>query len=308
MGIQHVVSATDLSALTLQKLFWRANNLNKKDTYTQLSGKVVALMFSEPSTRTLLSFNAAVQRLGGRTMVTTDAKSFSSEAKGESPEDTMRVISGYADCIILRDTEEGAAARAAKASLVPVINAGDGSNEHPTQAYLDLFTIWKAQREGRLNDTLRIVFHGDNRHSRTVRSLALLLAEYGKELRITITSVVFSGVPFYRDPPPDIISACMRNGIDIETDVGVLGKDADVVYVTRPQIERHGNAVVGSAKFIVTPEEVSALPEKAIIMHPLPRIHEIPTSVDADPRAYYFQQAQNGLYVRMALLEHILCH
>jgi aspartate carbamoyltransferase catalytic subunit len=265
------------------------------------NGYVMATMFYEPSTRTRLSFEFAAERLGIRVRGTENAAEFSSAAKGETIEDTTRVVAGYADAIVMRHKENGAAERAAAVSLVPIINAGDGTGEHPTQALLDLYTI---RREvGRL-EGLQFVAIGDLKHGRTIRSLVQLLALYPKN-HITFVA------PEHMQIGDDIKQYLKKHKVEfIETDdMPTALKTADVIYQTRVQKERHAESQQsgnGQDKdFIIDKTRLGIMKKKAVIMHPLPRVNEIAPEVDSDPRALYFEQAKNGLYVRMALLDMI---
>jgi aspartate carbamoyltransferase catalytic subunit len=267
-----------------------------------LPGRIMASLFYEPSTRTRLSFEAAMLRLGGQVVGTENARDFSSAVKGETLEDTVRIVAGYSDCIVLRHFEEGAAARAAEVSSVPVINAGDGPGQHPTQALLDLYTI---QNEiGRL-DGLHVVMVGDLAHGRTVHSLAYLLALY-HELRITLVA------PERIRMSAGVVEHLLKHGAEVRESGDLLDavRDADVVYQTRIQLERFNEpweeAEDQRRLFGITEEVMAALPQSAIVMHPLPRVGEIDPAVDQDPRAAYFRQARNGLVVRMALLQTLL--
>jgi aspartate carbamoyltransferase catalytic subunit len=262
----------------------------------RLQGRLLATLFYEPSTRTRFSFEAAMLRLGGQVLSAESAGQASSAAKGESLEDTIRVVSGYADGIVLRHPEIGSASRAARVATVPVINAGDGAGHHPTQALLDLYTIKKEL--GRL-DHLRVGLAGDLRHGRTARSLAQMLAKFpGNELILIA-------------PPGLELGHDARGGIDPnliqETDdLADAAQRLDVLYQTRIQAERFATAEEYARYrgiYVVTPELMRRLPEQAILMHPLPRVGEIDPAVDADPRAAYFRQARNGLWVRMAVLD-----
>jgi aspartate carbamoyltransferase catalytic subunit len=261
----------------------------------------MAALFYEPSTRTRLSFEAAMLRLGGRTMGTDNAREFSSAAKGETLEDTIRIVSGYSDVIVLRHREEGAARRAAAVSDVPVINAGDGKGQHPTQALLDVYTI--KDELGRL-DGVSVAMVGDLANGRTVRSLAYLLSK-------------FRDVTLWFVAPPEV---AMRDDIKQHLDEhGVRWRETreldevlpvvDVVYQTRIQKERFADeaAYLGlKGIYRIDAEAMSRLRRDAIVMHPLPRVDEISPDVDADPRAAYFRQARNGLHMRMALLDMVL--
>jgi aspartate carbamoyltransferase catalytic subunit len=261
----------------------------------------MASLFYEPSTRTRLSFESAMLRLGGAVLGTEAAHTFSSAIKGETLEDTIRMVSTYADVIVLRHDQEGAAARAAAVASVPVVNAGDGPGEHPTQALLDLYTI--ARELGRV-EGVQIAFCGDLRFGRTARSLALLMALYPE---VGMTFVAPPVVQVRRD----ILDRLEARGIRCRlaeqlTDVldGI-----DVVYQTRVQKERFTDPAeyeLARSAIRIDAALMEQLPATAIVMHPLPRIDEIAPEVDADPRAAYFRQAANGVAIRMALLEMLL--
>lgn len=260
-------------------------------------GYVAATLFYEPSTRTRLSFESASQRLGMNIISTENAKEFSSAIKGESIEDSTKVLGGYADIIIMRHHETGAADRAAAVSTVPIINAGDGKGEHPTQALLDLYTI--KNEKGRLND-LHVVIGGDLAHGRTARSLAQMLSIYdGNRVSFVSTPELRVG--------DDIKEHLRQKGMEFtETDdMFAPLHDADVVYWTRLQKERLADQNIESS-FQINQAALQVMPPDAIIMHPLPRVDEIEVSVDADRRAAYFRQAENGLFVRMALIDELL--
>ncbi len=263
----------------------------------RLDGKLLATLFYEPSTRTRFSFEAAMLKLGGAVITTENAAKFSSAAKGESLEDSARVVSSYVDFIVIRHWLDDAAERFAAYSNVPVINAGSGTAQHPTQALLDSFTIW--EHFSRLED-LNIAFAGDLKRGRTVNSLAPLLA-------------TFKGNKFYFVSPNNSkIKDSLRDFLKkqqvefIETDnLEEVLLHIDVLYMTRIQKERFKNEkeyLKAKGKLILTKQLVDKMRKNAIIMHPLPRVDEITPEVDKDKRAIYFKQAQNGLYVRMALL------
>jgi aspartate carbamoyltransferase catalytic subunit len=262
-----------------------------------LHGRLLATVFYEPSTRTRFSFEAAMYRLGGQVLSAESATRASSAAKGESLEDAIRVVGGYADAIVLRHPDAGAADRAASVAPVPVINAGDGPGHHPTQALLDLCTIKKEL--GRL-DHLRIGLAGDLRNGRTVRSLAVLLSRFpGNEL-------VLVSPPALR-MREDVIGSLeqARQAVHETDDFAGAIPGLDVLYQTRIQAERFESPEEYEryrGVYVVTVEVMGQLPEHAIVMHPLPRVGEIDPLVDADPRAAYFRQARNGLWVRMAVL------
>ncbi len=266
-----------------------------------LRGKVMASLFYEPSTRTRLSFESAMLRLGGQVIGTESAGHFSSVTKGESLKDTIKIIGQYADVIVLRHYEEGSAEIASNVSPIPIINAGDGPGQHPTQALLDMYTIQKEL--GRI-DRLKVAFVGDLMYGRTVHSLAYLLAQrHDIEL-------------FFVSPEELKVSRDFIHHLDtrevsyLETmDLIPLINEVDVLYVTRVQKERF-RSVEDYEKvkdnFIVDGSTLNLMKKNSIVMHPLPRVHELKEEVDNDKRAAYFRQAQNGLYVRMALLTMLL--
>jgi aspartate carbamoyltransferase catalytic subunit len=289
-----------LDRALIEQLLERAAAFEQADEIAvrRLSGRLLATVFYEPSTRTRFSFEAAMHRLGGQVLSAQNATGASSAAKGESVEDAIRVIGGYVDGIVLRHPEVGTAERAAAVATVPLINAGDGAGHHPTQALLDLFTIKKEL--GRL-DHLRIGLAGDLRNGRTVRSLAVLLSRFpGNELVLIAPPALRMG--------DDVVGSLKRAQQGLrETDdlVGAI-PELDVLYQTRIQAERFESPEEYERHrgvYIVTPEVMRRFPDHAILMHPLPRLGEIDPLVDADPRAAYFRQARNGLWVRMAVLD-----
>jgi aspartate carbamoyltransferase catalytic subunit len=296
----HVITAEQFDRELLDLIFRRATALAEvRDD--RLAHRVMATLFYEPSTRTRLSFESAMLRLGGSVIGTEAAHAFSSAIKGETLEDTVRMVSTYADLIVLRHDEAGAAARAASVASVPVVNAGDGPGEHPTQALLDLYTI---ERELGHVDGVRVAFCGDLRFGRTARSLALLLALYpGVRLAFVAPAVIQVG--------GDILARLEARGVECrlaEQLTDVLD-DVDVVYQTRVQKERFTDPLEyeqARTAIRIDGAIMRQLPPAAIVMHPLPRVDEIAPEVDADPRAAYFRQAANGVAIRMALLEMLL--
>ena len=267
---------------------------------TCCTGMVLACLFYEPSTRTSSSFIAAMARLGGRIIPITQGVQFSSVSKGESLPDTIRTLEQYSDVIVLRHPMEGAARIASEVATIPVINAGDGAGEHPTQALLDLFTI--KEELGRI-DGLKITMVGDLRNGRTVHSLTRLLMQYDVSLRYVSPEILRL--------PMTLMNNLIDHGIKVrEThDVADMISTADVLYVTRVQKERFSDpAQYEEVKdcYVITPELMKRAKPNMVVMHPLPRVGEILASVDSDPRAAYFRQVQNGMYVRMALLAAVL--
>jgi aspartate carbamoyltransferase catalytic subunit len=267
-----------------------------------LNRRIMATLFYEPSTRTRLSFESAMIRLGGSVVTTESAREFSSAAKGETLEDTIRIVEGYADVIVLRHFESGAARRAADVAAVPILNAGDGPGQHPTQALLDVYTIQK--EIGRL-DGITVAMVGDLANGRTVRSLAYLLARYD-DVKL------FFVAPAVVKMKEDIKEYLTRHGVHFEEkeDLNEVAQQSDIIYQTRIQKERFGDRTAdyesARGKYIVDQNIMDALPETGRVLHPLPRIDEIVPEVDGDPRAAYFRQAHNGLYIRMALLRMVL--
>jgi aspartate carbamoyltransferase catalytic subunit len=296
----HVISSEQFDRPLLDHLFQQASALaGVRDD--RLAHRVMASLFYEPSTRTRLSFESAMLRLGGAVLGTEAAHTFSSAIKGETLEDTVRMVSTYADVIVLRHDQEGAAARAAAVASVPVVNAGDGPGEHPTQALLDLYTI---ERELGHVEGVRIAFCGDLRFGRTARSLALLMALYpGVEMTFVAPEVV--------QVRRDTLERLDARGIEwrLADQLTDVLEGIDVVYQTRVQKERFTDAAeyeLARTAIRIDTALMERLPASAIVMHPLPRVDEIAPEVDADPRAAYFRQAANGVAIRMALLEMLL--
>jgi aspartate carbamoyltransferase catalytic subunit len=301
MNLCHVVESQQFTVPLLLELFDRSKAMERivaRGGTLDYQHKIMASLFYEPSTRTRICFEAAMHRLGGRICSTDQAKVFSSEVEGEQLEDTIRIISGYTDVIVLRHPALGGAARAASVSKVPVINAGDGSGgQHPTQALLDLYTIF---RERRTLDGLTIAMVGELDCGRTVRSLAYLLSKFE---RIKMYFVSPAEVQMKRDILEHLeeheIWYAQESALD-----RVIG-DVDVIYVTQihsgrmPEQQR-------LQKYFMDAGVLRKMRPNAMIMHPLPRTVELDKAVDGDPRAFYFQQATNGLYVRMALLTMVL--
>lgn len=304
--LEDVIDAQQFDRETLSAIFEVAlemEKIEKKSPKSQLlKGYLMATLFYEPSTRTRLSFESAMKRLGGEVLTTENAREFSSAAKGETLEDTIRTVEGYSDIIVMRHFESGAARRAAVTARIPVINAGDGPGQHPTQALLDVYTI---QREIGKLDGIKVGLVGDLAYGRTVRSLAYLLARF-KDVKIYFVS------PEVVRMKEDIKDYLTSKGVEWEesSDLIDVASKCDVVYQTRIQRERFGERIdlyeAARGKYIVNRDVLHAMQKHAVIMHPLPRLDEITVDVDADPRAAYFRQAKNGLYIRMALLKVLL--
>ena len=253
----------------------------------------------EPSTRTSSSFMAAMLRLGGQVIPINNVQ-YSSVTKGESLPDTVRTLESYSDVIVIRHPEVGSAATAAHYASKPVINAGDGVGEHPTQALLDLFTVQEAL--GAI-DGLKIAMVGDLKFGRTVHSLTKLLVNYGVEF-------VFVSPDILRMPKDviDVVNSSGHSYVETEDVHDCIG-DADVLYITRVQKERFTDLAEYEAvkdQYVVDPALMSKAKERMIVMHPLPRVNEISYAIDSDPRAAYFDQMRNGMYIRMALLAAVL--
>lgn len=300
--MRHIVEVGQFERAWVEDLFQRTNQMRTvRAADGLLADRILATLFYEPSTRTRLSFESAMLRLGGQVISTENAREFSSAIKGESVEDTIRIVAGYADGIVIRHHEQGAAARAANVSPVPIINGGDGPGEHPTQALLDLYTI---HHELGTFDDLTVALVGDLRYGRAARSLARLL---GMSRNTRLLFVAPPAVPM----GDDVKRYLDEHGVtweDLE-DLPTALSQADVVYQTRIQRERFATpaeARAAEGHYIIGPEAMQFMRPNAILLHPLPRVDEISPDVDADPRAAYFRQARNGVYVRMALLHELM--
>jgi aspartate carbamoyltransferase catalytic subunit len=301
LRLHHVVEAQDFNRGMLEELFSTARVMEKvvEDGGSKLlDGCIMASLFYEESTRTRFSFETAMLRLGGSVISTENARQFSSVSKGETLEDTIRIMNGYADVIVMRHYESGAARRAADISRVPIVNAGDGTGQHPTQAFLDLYTI---EKELGGIDNLTIAVVGDLANGRTVRSLCYLLAKY-RNVRVYM---VAPEVVRMREDIKDYLSRHDVRWTE-ESDLREVVGEVDVLYQTRIQKERFGDRseeyLSARGVYVVDRELLKTLRKNAIVMHPLPRVDEITVDVDGDPRAAYFRQAQNGVFIRMALL------
>ena len=297
--MRHLMSPLDFSVEELDKLLKLANDIEKNpEKYAHAcEGKKLATCFYEPSTRTRLSFEAAMLNLGGKVLGFSDAAS-SSASKGESVSDTIRVVSCYADICTMRHPKEGAPLVAAQKSRIPVINAGDGGHQHPTQTLTDLLTIYSLK--GRL-DHLTIGLCGDLKFGRTVHSLIHALIRY-PGVRFVLISPEELRVP--SNIHDDVL---VRNNIPFREVVRLEDAlpELDILYMTRVQRERFFNEedyIRMKDFYILNKEKMELAPENMLVLHPLPRVNEISVEVDDDPRAVYFQQAQYGVYVRMALI------
>jgi len=296
MTLRHVVESQQFTVPLLMELFDRSRLMERivaRGGTLDYQNRILASLFYQPSTRTRFSFEAAMHRLGGRVLSTEHASAFSSEIEEEQVEDSIRIIGSYCDVIVIRHHEPNGAARAAKVSQVPIINAGDGDGgQHPTQALLDLYTIYRE----RPLDGLSVAFIGELDRGRTARSLTYLLAK-------------FERVKLYFVSPPemqmknDILQYLDRHGVryELESDIDRVLSSVDVIYQTRIRPERLPRPA-GSHRYAINSSVLQRMKPDAMILHPLPRTVELDKTVDDDPRALYFRQAANGLYVRMALL------
>lgn len=302
---QDILTVKQFNRADLEYIFGVAHEMRgmveRVGTFDLLKGKILANLFYEPSTRTSSSFTAAMERLGGSVIPINEVK-YSSVSKGESLPDTIRTLECYVDVIVLRHPEVGSAAIAAAAARKPVINAGDGVGEHPTQALLDTFTIFEELGAGQI-DGMTVTMLGDLKYGRTVHSLARLLTLF--DVRLNYVS------PDILRMPGEVMAEVSAKGIP-QAEFSSLEKplaETDVLYVTRVQKERFEDPagyekVAGS--FVIDPRIMQAAKRDMIVMHPLPRVGEINPTFDDDPRAAYFRQMEYGLYVRMALLAMVL--
>ncbi len=298
-----ILSVKQFSRADLDYIFGVAHEMRvmveRVGTFDLLKGKILANLFYEPSTRTSSSFTSAMERLGGSVIPINEVR-YSSVSKGESLPDTVRTLECYADVIVLRHPEVGASVLAAKYARKPIINAGDGIGEHPTQALLDLFTIIEELHQV---DGLTVTMLGDLKFGRTVHSLARLLSLFDIRLHYVAPEILRM--------PAEIIAELDAKGIpqSEHTRLEDVLAETDVLYVTRVQKERFENpeayeSVKGA--YVITPETMKIAKQRMIVMHPLPRVNEISMELDDDPRAAYFRQMEYGLYVRMALLAMVL--
>ena len=304
MKLQHIIESQQFTLPMLNELFNLADQMGSivaRGGTLDYQHTIMASLFYEPSTRTRFSFESAMLRLGGRIMSTERAQDFSSVSYGETIEDTVRVVSSYADVIVLRHNQIGGVKRAAAVSSIPVINAGDGKGgQHPTQALLDLYTIYK---EIKTIDGVNVALVGNLLDGRTVRSLAYLL---GKFERVKLYFVA----PATLQMRPDILDYLNRHNVwyTLENDFHKILPEVDVVYMTRIEEEKIPAASIEKPfrRYFMDDEAMNLLRPHAVLMHPLPRLNEISPIVDTDPRAVYFRQTRNGVFIRMALLASVL--
>jgi aspartate carbamoyltransferase catalytic subunit len=300
MKLRHVIESQQFTVPLLMELFNRSRGMERvvaRGGTLEYQNRILATLFYRPSTRTRFSFEAAMQRLGGRVLSTEQAGSFSSEIEAEQVEDSIRIIGSYSDVIVVRHPEAGGASRAARVSPVPVINAGDGEGgQHPTQALLDLYTIYRE----RPLDGLSVAIIGELDKGRTARSLAYLLAKFER------VKIVFVSPPELQ-MKSDILSYLDEHGVryELESEIDRAIRDVDVIYQTRIRPERVRDRHE-LQRYAINSRTVATMKSDALILHPLPRTVELDKNVDSDPRALYFKQAANGLFVRMALLTMLL--
>ncbi len=296
MNTKSLVSISDLSREEILSLLETARKFEQNPNRRLLEGKVVATLFFEPSTRTRLSFETAVNRLGGRVIGFSDASN-TSTSKGETLKDTIKMVSNYADLIVMRHFLEGAALYATEVTDVPVINAGDGAHQHPSQTMLDLYSIYKTQ--GTL-ENLTITLVGDLKYGRTVHSLIMAMRYFNPTFRFVACKEL--------DMPEEYKTFCRENGIRFSehTDFSPeVINTSDIIYMTRVQRERFADIMEYERVkdlYNLNDAMLADAPEHLRILHPLPRVNEISQDVDDNPRAYYFEQARNGLYARQALI------
>ena len=303
--MQHILSADQFNKALIDKILANAKKmeiaLKAKKVPQTLRDKIVACLFFEPSTRTRLSFETAVLRLGGQLIDMENGAVSSSAFKGESIPDTIRIVHSFADLIVMRHPKDGAADVAAKVSVVPIINAGDGGNQHPTQSLLDLYTI--KEETGRL-ENLTIAMVGDLLYGRTIHSTLTMLSLYPNNKFIFVAPKQLKLPQKYKD----LLKKRKADFIETEKLSDAI-KVADAIYMTRVQKERFASQSEYKKlklAYIFDQKALRQIKKHAVVLHALPRVGEITENVDKDPRAAYFRQAQNGLYVRMALLQYAL--
>ena len=300
MNTRSLVSIGDITCEEMLDLLRRAEYFEQHPNSRILDGKVVATLFFEPSTRTRLSFETAVNRLGGRVIGFSDPGT-SSSVKGETLKDTIKMVSNYADLIVMRHYLEGAARYATEVTDVPIVNAGDGANQHPSQTMLDLYSIYKTQ--GSLND-LTITMVGDLKYGRTVHSLLMAMQYFNPKFRFVASRELAM--------PVEYLKFCDEKGIEYKETLDFSAdviNESDIIYLTRVQRERFTDIMeYERVKDLYTLHNamLSGSKPNLKILHPLPRVNEIDRDVDDNPKAYYFEQARNGLYARQAIITRAL--
>ncbi len=299
MSNKHLVSIGDFTKEEILKIMELASFFEQNKSERLLQGKVIASLFFEPSTRTRLSFETAINRLGGRVIGFSDSGN-TSVSKGETLHDTIKMVSGYADMIVMRHPVEGAARYASEVSMVPVVNAGDGSNQHPSQTLLDLYSIIKTQ--GTLQDR-HIMMVGDLKYGRTVHSLIHAMSHFG----VKFTFVA----PEELSLPDEYKMYLKENSVEFTetTDFMEQINECDIIYMTRVQRERFSDLMEYERvknTYILRSQMLKDTKDNLKILHPLPRVNEIDKDVDDSPKAYYFEQAANGVYARMAIITYLL--
>ncbi|MCT4673361.1 MAG: aspartate carbamoyltransferase [Prolixibacteraceae bacterium] len=300
MTTKSLISITDFSKEEYLRILELAADFEANPNQRLLEGKVVATLFFEPSTRTRLSFETAINRLGGRIIGFSDSSS-SSVTKGETLHDTIKMVSGYADLIIMRHPIEGSARYASEVSSVPVVNAGDGSNQHPSQTLLDLYSIQKTQKT---LDNLNLFMVGDLKYGRTVHSLLEAMSYF--------ENPIFNFVAPKELSMPDVYKLYLKEkGIKYfeHKEFTDIISEADIMYMTRVQKERFQDVMEYEKVknvYILNNSMLENTKDNLRILHPLPRVNEIATDVDSNPKAYYFDQARNGVFTRMAIIAHVL--
>lgn len=294
MNSKSLVSITDYSKDKILKILDAAADFEANPNRDLLRGKVVATLFFEPSTRTRLSFETAINRLGGRVIGFSDAAN-TSTSKGETLHDTIRMVSNYVDLIVMRHPLDGAARYASEVGSVPIINAGDGSNQHPTQTLLDLYSIKKTQ--GRL-ENLNIYMVGDLKYGRTVHSLLMAMSHFKPNFTFI--------APDELKMPEQYKVFCDKNGILYKEQRELVGiENADILYMTRVQRERFQDLLEYERVknvYKLKNAMLDGTKDNLRVLHPLPRVNEIDVDVDSNPKAYYFDQARNGVFVRQAVI------
>ncbi len=299
MGKKNLISITDFTKEEILRIMEFAADFEKNPYQPLLNGRVIASLFFEPSTRTRLSFESAINRLGARVIGFADTAN-TSVSKGETFHDTIMTISNYCDMIVMRDSREGSPRYASEISKVPVVNAGDGANQHPSQTLLDLYSIRKTQ--GTL-DGINIMMIGDLKYGRTVHSLLQALSHFN-------TTFTFVAPPEL-EMPVEYKEYLNERGLKFieKREIDDTINEADIVYMTRVQRERFSDPMEYERVknvYVLRNSMIADTKENMRILHPLPRVNEIDTDVDSNPKAYYFKQTENGVYVRMAIISYLL--